>query len=113
MTDIGAPPPTGSVVHARLETGLSSVTAKVGDPVEAVITDRWSRQIILFCRYSGAYYRCPFRLRMLLCRATMTQPISRTRKIETSASVTQCGGNTGKREIADEPSWGEAVSFWF
>src|SRR5208282_5460073 len=39
MTDIGAPPPTGSVVHARLETGLSSATAKVGDPVEAVITE--------------------------------------------------------------------------
>ena len=39
MTDIGAPPPTGSVVHARLETGLSSATAKAGDPVEAVITE--------------------------------------------------------------------------
>jgi hypothetical protein len=39
MTDIGAAPPTGSVVHARLETGLSSATAKVGDPVEAVITE--------------------------------------------------------------------------
>jgi hypothetical protein len=39
MSDIGAPPPTGSVVHARLETGLSSATAKVGDPVEAVITE--------------------------------------------------------------------------
>jgi hypothetical protein len=39
MTDIGAPPPTGSVVHARLETGLSSATAKVGDLVEAVITE--------------------------------------------------------------------------
>jgi len=39
MTDIGAPPPTGSIVHARLETGLSSATAKVGDPVEAVITE--------------------------------------------------------------------------
>lgn len=39
MTDIGAPPPTGSVVHARLETGLSSATARVGDPVEAVITE--------------------------------------------------------------------------
>jgi hypothetical protein len=39
MSDIGAPPPTGSVVHARLQTGLSSATAKVGDPVEAVITE--------------------------------------------------------------------------
>ncbi|MGA2924318.1 MAG: hypothetical protein ABSE28_24745 [Candidatus Sulfotelmatobacter sp.] len=39
MTDIGAPPPTGSVVHARLETGLSSATAKKGDPVEVVITE--------------------------------------------------------------------------
>jgi hypothetical protein len=39
MSDIGAPPPTGSAVHARLETPLSSATAKVGDPVEAVITE--------------------------------------------------------------------------
>jgi hypothetical protein len=39
MNDIGAPPPTGSVVHARLETGLSSATAKGGDPVEAMITE--------------------------------------------------------------------------
>jgi hypothetical protein len=39
MTDIGAPPPTGSIVHARLETGLSSATAKKGDPVEALITE--------------------------------------------------------------------------
>ncbi|MGB8115874.1 MAG: hypothetical protein WCF22_18985 [Candidatus Sulfotelmatobacter sp.] len=39
ISDIGAPPPTGSLVHARLETGLSSATAKVGDPVEAVITE--------------------------------------------------------------------------
>ena len=39
LTDIGAPPPTGSVVHARLETGLSSATAKKGDAVEAVITE--------------------------------------------------------------------------
>jgi hypothetical protein len=39
MTDIGAAPPTGSVVHARLETGLSSATAKKGDPVEAAITE--------------------------------------------------------------------------
>ena len=39
LTSIGAPPPTGSVVHARLQTGLSSATAKKGDPVEAVITE--------------------------------------------------------------------------
>jgi hypothetical protein len=39
LTDIGTPPPTGSVVHARLETGLSSATAKKGDPIEAVITE--------------------------------------------------------------------------
>src|SRR6202034_4043694 len=39
MTDIGAPPPTGSVVRARLKTGLSSATAKTGEPVEAVITE--------------------------------------------------------------------------
>lgn len=39
LSDIGAPLPTGSVAHARLETGLSSATAKVGDPVEAVITE--------------------------------------------------------------------------
>jgi hypothetical protein len=39
LTDIGTPPPTGSVVHARLETSLSSATAKKGDPIEAVITE--------------------------------------------------------------------------
>jgi len=39
LMNIGAPPPTGSVVHARLETGLSSATAKKGDPVEALITE--------------------------------------------------------------------------
>ncbi|SPF41038.1 conserved exported hypothetical protein [Candidatus Sulfotelmatobacter kueseliae] len=38
LTDIGTPPPTGSVVHARLVTPLSSSTAKQGDPVEALIT---------------------------------------------------------------------------
>ncbi|MGO9083633.1 MAG: hypothetical protein ACLQBK_00265 [Candidatus Sulfotelmatobacter sp.] len=38
LTDIGAPPPDGSVVHARLVTPLSSSTAKQGDPVEALIT---------------------------------------------------------------------------
>jgi hypothetical protein len=39
LTGIGAQPPTGSVVHARLEIGLSSATANKGDPVEAVITE--------------------------------------------------------------------------
>jgi hypothetical protein len=39
LLNIGAPPPTGSVVHARLETALSSATAKMGDPVEALITE--------------------------------------------------------------------------
>jgi len=39
LTDIGVPPPTGSVVHARLETALSSATANKGDPVEALITE--------------------------------------------------------------------------
>ncbi len=38
MTDIGAPPPNGSVVRARLVTPLNSSTAKQGDPVEALIT---------------------------------------------------------------------------
>ncbi len=39
LIEIGAPPPTGSVVHARLVTPLSSATAKKGDPVEALITE--------------------------------------------------------------------------
>jgi hypothetical protein len=39
LTNIGAPPPNGSVVHARLVTALSSSTAKKGDAVEAVITE--------------------------------------------------------------------------
>ena len=39
LTNIGSPPPTGSVVRARLETELSSATAKKGDPVEALITE--------------------------------------------------------------------------
>jgi len=39
LTTIGAPPPTGSVVHARLVTPLNSSTAKKGDPVEALITE--------------------------------------------------------------------------
>lgn len=39
LTNIGGPPPTGSAVHARLVTPLSSSTAKKGDPVEALITE--------------------------------------------------------------------------
>jgi hypothetical protein len=39
LMNIGSPPPTGSSVHARLETGLSSATAKKGDPVRALITE--------------------------------------------------------------------------
>ena len=39
LTTVGAPPPTGSVVHARLVTPLSSATAKKGDAVEALITE--------------------------------------------------------------------------
>ena len=39
LTNVGAPPPTGSVVHARLVTPLSSATAKKGDAVEALITE--------------------------------------------------------------------------
>jgi hypothetical protein len=39
LTKVGAPPPNGSVVHARLVTPLSSATAKKGDPVEALITE--------------------------------------------------------------------------
>ena len=39
LTKIGTPPPTGSVVHARLVTPLSSSTAKKDDPVEALITE--------------------------------------------------------------------------
>jgi hypothetical protein len=38
LTDIGARPPTGSMVHARLVTPLNSSTAKQGDAVEAIIT---------------------------------------------------------------------------
>ncbi len=38
LTNIGTPPPSGSVVHARLVTALSSSTSKKGDPVEALIT---------------------------------------------------------------------------
>jgi hypothetical protein len=39
LTKVGGSPPTGSVVHARLLTPLSSLTAKQGDPVEALITE--------------------------------------------------------------------------
>ena len=39
LTEIGTPPPTGSVVHARLITPLSSATSKKGEKVEAVITE--------------------------------------------------------------------------
>jgi hypothetical protein len=39
LTRVGAPPPTGSVVHARLVTPLNSATAKKGDAVEALITE--------------------------------------------------------------------------
>jgi hypothetical protein len=39
LTGIGTPPPSGSIVHARLITPLSSATAKKGEAVEAVITE--------------------------------------------------------------------------
>jgi hypothetical protein len=39
LTSVGAPPPSGSVVHARLVTPLNSSTTKKGEPVEAVITE--------------------------------------------------------------------------
>ena len=39
LSEIGTPPPTGSIVHARLITALSSATSKKGDTVEAVITE--------------------------------------------------------------------------
>ena len=38
LTNIGAPPPSGSLVHAWLTTPLNSATSKKGDPVEAVIS---------------------------------------------------------------------------
>jgi len=38
LTNIGAPPPSGSMVHARLVTPLNSSTSKKGDLVEACIT---------------------------------------------------------------------------
>ena len=39
LTEIGTPPPTGSIVHARLVTTLSSATSKKGEPIEAMITE--------------------------------------------------------------------------
>ena len=39
LASIGAPPPMGSAVHARLVTPLSSSTSKKGDTVEALITE--------------------------------------------------------------------------
>jgi hypothetical protein len=39
LAAVGTEPPSGSVVHARLITALSSATAKRGDPVDAVITE--------------------------------------------------------------------------
>lgn len=39
LTNIGAPPPSGSVVHARLVTPLNSSTSRKGDAVEALITE--------------------------------------------------------------------------
>jgi hypothetical protein len=39
LASIGAPPPMGSAVHARLVTALSSSTSKKGDVVEALITE--------------------------------------------------------------------------
>jgi hypothetical protein len=38
LTSIGAPPPSGSVVHARLVTALNSSTTKKGEEVEALTT---------------------------------------------------------------------------
>ena len=39
LINIGAPPPSGSAVHARLLTPLNSSISKKGDPVEALITE--------------------------------------------------------------------------
>lgn len=39
LAEIGTPPPSGSAVHARLTTPLSSATSKKGDQIEAVITE--------------------------------------------------------------------------
>jgi hypothetical protein len=38
LSNIGSPPPDGSLVRARLVTPLSSATAKSGDPVVAMVT---------------------------------------------------------------------------
>ncbi len=39
LMNVGTPPPSGSVVHARLVTPLGSATSKKGDVVEALITE--------------------------------------------------------------------------
>ena len=39
LSAIGTPPPTGSIVHARLITPLSSASSKKGEIVEAMITE--------------------------------------------------------------------------
>jgi len=39
LTSVGAPPPSGSIVHARLLTPLNSSTSHKGDSVEALITE--------------------------------------------------------------------------
>jgi len=39
LTEVGSPPPDGSIVHARLLTPLSSATARKGDSVAALITE--------------------------------------------------------------------------
>jgi hypothetical protein len=39
LINVGTPPPSGSVVHARLTTPLGSATSKKGDVVEALITE--------------------------------------------------------------------------
>ena len=39
LINVGAPPPSGSVVHARLLTPLNSSTSRKGDTVEALITE--------------------------------------------------------------------------
>lgn len=39
LAAIGTPPPSGSVVHARLITPLSSATSKKGEAIEALLTE--------------------------------------------------------------------------
>lgn len=39
LNNIGTPPPSGSMVHARLLTPLNSATSKKGEKVEALITE--------------------------------------------------------------------------